>query len=140
MGKFGGVFMPNKDGKSNDFSPVPLYYIENEREVFAYRKILDSLVESQKTFGEHLQQLYYQFTGETIPEIKFFYDPDTLEEHYQIRVSQVQYQAFLDGYWAVARFLPYLENQVDPTAIAMYREIGEILSEGIFSGTEDEAA
>ncbi|HET6369734.1 MAG TPA: hypothetical protein VFG95_00960 [Nitrospiria bacterium] len=132
--------MPNKDGKRKGYRAVPLYYIENEREIHAYRKILDSLIESQKTFGEHLQNLYYQFTGETIPEIKFFYDPDTLEEHYQIRVSQLQYQTFLEGYWAVERYLPYLEKQVDPTAIAMYREIGEILAEGIFSGTEDEAA
>jgi hypothetical protein len=47
----------------------------------------------------------------------------------------------LDGYWAVERYLPFLEKQVDPTAITMYREIGEILAEGIFSGTEtDEAA
>jgi hypothetical protein len=133
--------MPNKDGKRKDFRAVPMYYIENEREIYAYRKILESLIESQRTFGEHLQNLYYQFTGETIPEIKFFYDPDTLEEHYQIRVSQAQYQAFLDGYSAVERYLPFLEKQVDPTAITMYREIGEILAEGIFSGTEtDEAA
>lgn len=132
--------MPNKDGGRKGLMAVPLYYIENEREVYAYKQILESLVGSQKTFGEHLQSLYYQFTGETIPEIKFFYDPDTLEEHYQIRVSQAQYQAFLEGYWAIERYISFLESQVDPSAISMYREIGEILSEGIFSGTEDEAA
>lgn len=119
---------------------VPLYYIENEKEVFAYLRVLESLLGPPRAFGDHLQNLYLQLTGEKIPELKAFYDSETLEEHYRIRVSQVQYAYFLNAYWSIERYLPYLEKLVDPTAIVLYREIGEILSGGDFSGIEDEAA
>jgi hypothetical protein len=117
---------------------VPVYYVENEKELLAYRKVLDSLAESGKTFGEYLQDLYRQFTGESIPEIKIIYNPDTQEAHYRIRVQKVRYRAFLKGYCAMEKYLPYLEHQVHFTAIERYREIGDLLVEAILSMGDDE--
>ena len=118
---------------------VPVYYIENEREILAYRKVLASLEESGKTFGEYLQELFRQFTGESIPEIRIIYNPDTREAHYRIRVGKVRYRTFLRSYSAMERYLPYLEHQVDFSAIERYREIGELLVTATLSARDDEA-
>jgi hypothetical protein len=118
---------------------VPVYYVENERELLAYRKVLNSLAVSGKTFGEYLQELYRQFTGESIPEIKIIYNPHTHEAHYRIRVEKIRYRAFLRGYCAMERYIPYLEHQVDLSAIERYREIGDLLMEAVLSMVDDEA-
>jgi hypothetical protein len=117
---------------------VPVYYIENEREVLAYRRVLDTLSESGKTFGEYLQELFRQFTGESIPEIRMLYDPDTREAHYRIRVEKIRYRTFLKGYCAMERYLPYLEHQVDFSVIERYREIGELLVTATLSARDDD--
>lgn len=140
MGKDGRSAMPHQDGNRKGCKEVRIYYVECEREIAATRIILESLVKSDKTFGEHLQCLYRQLMGAAFPGYGFSYDPNTSQEDYWIRISAIQYARFLDRYWAVEKYIPLLEKEVDPKAIALYREIGTILVQGVVSGTEEEGA
>ena len=82
--------------KSDPEMNVPIF-AENERKLRTFQIVLESLVES-KSFGERLQELCIELTGEAIPEMKVFYDPATGEESYRIRMNRSEYAHFLESY------------------------------------------